>query len=172
MKRKLHLVSRRIAGVDCDRPEVTLWVRTRYDGFARVRFIVDTAADFTAFPISLAEREGIDFPRSESTRGTARGLVGAVEKYLGSFHVRLADEEFDWPCDFLMPPASSTLETPGQRLARTSPVLGRAGFLVAFAIHIDGDYLTIVRRWGSRPLWYRLWEKLQPAREHPVTEPL
>ncbi len=44
MKRKLHLVSRRIAGIDCDRPEVTLWVRTRYADYARIRFIVDTTA--------------------------------------------------------------------------------------------------------------------------------
>src|SRR5437868_6096830 len=101
MKRKLRLARRRLAGVACDRPEVTLWVRTRYHSFAKVRFVVDTAADFTALPIALAEREGIDFPRSHATRGTARGLVGAVEKYLGSLHIRLADEEFDWPCDFL-----------------------------------------------------------------------
>src|SRR5216683_1984211 len=169
MKRKLRLVRWVAAGVPCDRPEVTVWVRTRYDGYAKVRFVVDTAADFTALPISVAEREGIDFSRSEATRGTARGLVGAVEKYLGSLHVRLADEEFDWPCDFLMSPASSTPQTPGQRLPRRLPILGRAGFLAAYAIGIDGNYLTVARRGTSRQWWYRRWQTLLPAREHPVT---
>jgi hypothetical protein len=51
MKRKLRLASRRAGGVPCPRHEVTLWVRTRYHDFARVRFTIDTGADWTAIPI-------------------------------------------------------------------------------------------------------------------------
>jgi hypothetical protein len=175
MKRRLRLVSRRIANIDCDRPEVTLWVRTRYQDYARVRFIVDTAADFTGLPISLAQLEGIEFSRAVTARGTAGGLVGAVEKYLGTIQVRIAGEEFDWPCDFLELPAqlpAALPQSPRHRQARAVPVLGRAGFLAAFAIYINGDCLLIHRRYTTRPWWYRLWKKLLPARAHQVTDPL
>jgi hypothetical protein len=99
-------------------------------------------------------------------------MVGRVEKFLGSVHVRIGGEEFDWPCDFLvLPPAGP--ETPAARQARTAPVLGRAGFLGAFAIGIDGDYLTVKRR-PTGPWWRRLLRALWPgfARDHELTEPL
>ena len=99
MKWRLRLVRRTLGGIDCNRPDVTLWVRSRYGDYAKIRFIVDTASDFTAIPISLAQREGIAFPQSPAQRGTAGGLLGAVEKYLGALHVRIAGEEFNWPCE-------------------------------------------------------------------------
>ena len=172
MKWRLPLVRRTLGGIDCPRPEVTLWVRSRYGDYAAIQFIVDTASDFTAIPIPQAQREGIAFPQSPAQRGTAGGLLGAVEKYLGALHVRIAGEEFDWPCDFLvLPPAGP--ESPAARQARTAPVLGRAGFLGAYAIGINGDYLTIKRR-PAGPWWRRLGRALWPglARNHSVTEPL
>jgi hypothetical protein len=172
MKWRLPLVRRTLGGVACDRPEVTLWVRSRYGDYAKIRFVVDTGSDFTAMPIPRAQEEGIAFPQAPAQRGTAGGLLGRVEKYLGSVHVRIGGEEFDWPCDFLvLPPAGP--ETPAASQARTTPVLGRAGFLAAYAIGIDGDYLTIKRR-PSGPWWRRLGRALWPelAREHPVSEPL
>ena len=45
-------------------------------------------------------------------------------------------------------------------------------YTTCYAIRIDGDYLTVARRGTSRQWWYRLWQTLLPAREHPVTEPL
>jgi hypothetical protein len=158
MKWRLRLVRRTVGGVDCHRPEVTLWVRSRYGDYAKIQFIVDTASDLTAISIPLAQKEGMAFPQSPAQLGMAGGLLGAVEKYLGSIHIRIAGEEFDWPCDFLvLPPAGP--ETPAARQARTAPVLGRAGFLAAFAIGIDGDYLTVKRR-PRGPWWRRLGRAL------------
>jgi hypothetical protein len=172
MKWRLPLVGRSIGGIDCNRPDITLWVRSRYGDYAKIRFVVDTASDFTAIPIPQAQEEGIAFPRAPAQRGTAGGLVGRVEKYLGSVHVRIGGEEFDWPCDFLVL-APAGRETPAARQARTAPVLGRAGFLAAFAIGIDGGYLTVRRR-PSGPWWRRLLRALWPgfARYHPVDETL
>ena len=62
MKWRLPLADRSIGGIDCDRPEVTVWVRSRYGDYAAIQFIVDTASDFTAIPISQAQKEGIAFP--------------------------------------------------------------------------------------------------------------
>src|SRR6516164_5789197 len=101
MKWRLPLVRRTLGGIDCPRPEVTLWVRSRYGDYAASQFIVDTASDFTAIPIPQAQREGIAFPQSPAQRGTAGGLLGAVEKFLGAIHIQIAGAEFDWPCDFL-----------------------------------------------------------------------
>ncbi len=147
----------------------------RYLDFIPLTFVVDTASDFSAVPVWLARRKGIDFPRSEASRGVAGGLVGRVEKYLGSIHVAVAGEEFDWPCDFLDSPAPPTTpRTAGQIRPGELPVLGRAGFLAAFAIAIDGDCLTVRRRYADRPWWYRLGRSLLPdlARPRSVNEPL
>ncbi len=175
MKFKLSLDRRTIAGIPCPIPLVTLRVRSRYGDYADLTFVVDTAADFPAIPVWLAQQEGIDFPRSEASRGVAGGLVGRVEKYLGSIHVVIAGEEFDWPCDFLDSPAPpGAPRTSGQIRPGELPVLGRAGFLVAFAIAIDGDFLTVRRRYRDRPWWYRLGRVLLPdlARHRSLDKPL
>ena len=173
MKHKLRLVPRRVANIDCDRPEITLWVRTRYD-FAPVRFVVDTAADLSALPIPLAQREGIEFAQSEANRGTAAGLVGVADKYLGILRVRILGEEFEWPCDFLVPPATTGPNPSRPNPGRATPVLGRAGFLAAYSIRIDGEHLTIERRSSAGSWWRWLGSVLWPkrTREHSVTDPL
>src|SRR5437879_5368822 len=130
MKRKLHLVPRRVSDIDCDRPEVTIRVRTRYGDFVPLRLIVDTAADFTAIPMPLAQRLGLAFSQTDASRGTAAGLLGNVPKYRDSMRVHIAGEEFDRPCDFLeipAPPAVTAPATPGLRPGRLNPVLGPAG---------------------------------------------
>jgi hypothetical protein len=169
MKVKVRLAARRSGGVACPRPEVTLWVRTRYLDYTPVRFVVDTGADVTGIWTSVARQEGIPFPQDVSTRGRAGGLVGAVDSFRGALRVRLRGEEFDWPCDFLTPPPESTAAG-----ARRLPVLGRAGFLTEFAACVDGDFLFVRRRWPSRPWWYRLARRLVPpfATEHPIELPL
>ncbi len=175
MKFKLPLFERTVARIACPIPLVMLRVRSRYGDFANVKFVVDTAADFIAMPVWRAQQEGIDFPRSEASRGVAGGLVGRAEKYLGSVHVAVAGEEFDWPCDFLDSPAPpATPRTAGQIRPGELPVLGRAGFLTAFAIAIDGDYLTVRRRHADRPWWYRLGRSLLPdlTRHRSLDKPL
>jgi Aspartyl protease len=103
MKFRIPLVFQRVSGFDCPRPEVTLWVSTSY-GFTPLQFIVDTGADFTTIPIPLAQREGIPFTQSASTQGRATGMLGSAEKFRGTLRVRIAGEEDDWPCDFLVSP--------------------------------------------------------------------
>ncbi len=164
MKRKVWLRPRVVDGVDCASPEITLWVRGRFGAFAPIRFVVDTGADLPGMTIALAQEENIPFLRNEATRGRASGLVGGVEKFLGTIHVRVADEDFDWPCNFLGEPASPV------RSSRKYAVLGRGGFLAAFNIAIERPYLTLERRMNHRPLWYRLARTAFPrwAVEHPA----
>jgi hypothetical protein len=73
MKWRLRLVRRTLGGIDCDRPEVTVWVRSRYGDYDAIQFIVDTASDFTAIPISQAQKEGIAFPQSPTHAGRQNG---------------------------------------------------------------------------------------------------
>jgi hypothetical protein len=60
MKKVVPLVEWQVRNHDCHYPEVTLWVRTRYD-YTKLRFRVDTAADCCAIPVATAQREGIVF---------------------------------------------------------------------------------------------------------------
>lgn len=177
IKRRIPLANRRLGQHECPRPEITLWVRSRYQEYTKIHFIVDTAADFTAIPIPLAQDEGLDFTRSEALRSSVGGLVGRVEKYLGSLHVRIAGEEFDWPCDFLMQtalPSSQVSGTSPRSPRRYYAVLGRAGFLAAFAIAIGGKYLTIKRWHPGRSWWRQFWSLawLERTRYHAIDDPL
>jgi hypothetical protein len=168
MKIRIPLVRRRVRNFDCYYPEVTLWVRTSYD-YVKLRFRVDTGADCCAIPVEIAQREGIAFVSDRSTLGTVAGLVGKVGKYSGSIQVRIAGEDFDWPCDFLLPPAIAATVSPastGTTRWRNYVVLGRAGFLAAFTLCLDSEYLTIMRRHTHRPWWYRLGRKLRPEIPH------
>ncbi len=144
MRWKLLLRPRVSDGLSCPRPEVTIWVRSRYSDFVPVRFVVDTGADVTALPLAFAKREGIPVDQSDAAAGKAWGLVGSVEKYLGTIHVRIGGEGFDWPCNFLA--TSSPASSSGYG------VLGRAAFLDAFRIAVDRPYLTLERRMNHRPL--------------------
>jgi hypothetical protein len=165
------LAGRRPGEGICPAPLVTLLVRARYDTFAPVPFIVDTGADVSALPIRLAQHEGIVFPQTPAVRGIARGLVGAVDKYRGSIHVRACGEAFDWPCDFLAVPAGS-----GEDTGSTRPyaVLGRTGFLSAFKVCLDDQWLRIQRRGAGLPFWARLGNALRSIRavEHSPRVPL
>jgi hypothetical protein len=48
---KIHLplVERHLGSISCPRPQVTLWVRTRFGDFVKIPFLVDTGADSVAF---------------------------------------------------------------------------------------------------------------------------
>jgi hypothetical protein len=166
MKWRIELDDSRGPGIGGQRPIVKIRVRSRYGDFTVVPFCIDTGADLTAIPVSLAEDEGIAYPRDEHSRGRSGGLVGAVDRFRGSVHLRLFGEDFTWPCDFVDSPRPTTQRPYG--------VIGRAGFLAAFHFCIKGDYLTLQRRLDGRPLWQRLLLCLLPAwtRTHPADQPL
>jgi len=148
---------------------VRLQVRDRYGAFAALKFRVDSQADVTTIPISLAEREAIPF--TKAAPGTARGISGRVKKYRDRIGLVIAGREHDWPCDFTEPAIDPETKQP---LPALTPVLGRAGFLGEYAISIDGDYLIItrigpIRRWLRR-LLHELWRLAGMV--HPVDRPL
>jgi hypothetical protein len=174
MKWKIRLLDRRVGGYECPLPVVTLWVRTRYLDFVALSFRIDTGADLTGIPVGIAQREGIAFPQTEASRGRASGLVGATERYRGLIHVRIGDEEFDWPCDFLQEPPAGLVLPGAPSAVSTLPVLGRAKVLAAFKVCVDEPWLTIEHRRVGRPWWYRLGRTLLPRRavEHPADVPL
>jgi hypothetical protein len=163
MKIEVPYTRRRIGGREGGYPEVTLRVRTRYGDYVSCRFIVDSGADFTAIPVSLAEREGIPFSRSQ--QGVAGGLVGEVTKYRGTFRPQLGGIEYEWPCDFLDRPAPGSPGGPMRQTDRHLPVLGRAGFLDTHEFCTDGVRLTLIRR-TLLGRWFRL---LMRWLERPLT---
>jgi hypothetical protein len=166
MKWKIPLSPRNLRGYFYGVPVVTFRVRTRYGTWSPVRFVVDTGADISGMPISLARAEAIAFPETEEHRGQAIGLAGAIDQFAGSIHVRIGKEDFDWPCNFL----SSTAGTAHRRYG----VLGRAAFLSAFTICIDEPFLFLQRRLTDRRWWYRFGVALMPwrARFHSFDVPL
>jgi hypothetical protein len=133
-----------------------LRVRDRYGALAEVEFRVDTQADVTTIPISLAERERLSFARTRP--GTARGISGKVVKYRDRVRVVIAGREHDWPCDFTEPAIDPESKRPLEDLP---PILGRAGFLDEYAVALDSGYLIItrigpIRRW-LRDRLHQLW---------------
>jgi hypothetical protein len=169
MKIRLPLVKRKVAGFSCPEPAVRLWVRDQYGAFAALVFRVDTQADFTTIPIPIAQREGIPF--SSNHPGTAYGLVGAVAKFRDRVRLRIAGQEFEWPCDFVTSP---TPLPEGRSLPVLTPVLGRAGFLDDYAVTLDSGFLILtrlgpLRRWWRRCL-HAVWRRFGLI--HPVDEPL
>src|SRR2546423_759025 len=102
MKRHIRLGGREgpVPGGFC--PLVTINVQRRRGDYARVRFCIDTGADQSSLPTWLAEANGIPFQRDEYSRRTAAGLVGSVTSYQDFINVRLFNEEFRWPCAFLV----------------------------------------------------------------------
>jgi hypothetical protein len=133
-----------------------LKVRDRYGAIAELKFRVDTQADITTIPISVAEKEAIPFTKARA--GTARGIAGKIAKYRDRIRVVIAGREHDWPCDFTEPATDPESNRPLEDLA---PVLGRAGFLKEYAIAVDSGYLIItrigpIRRWLRQQL-HDLW---------------
>ncbi len=150
-------------------PFVRLGVRDRYGALVEPDFRVDTQADFTSIPVATARKEHIAF--SERRERRVAGLVGETTAYCDHVHVVIAGRTYDWPCDFV--------NTPSEREAAAQPrvlppTLGRAGFLGEYAVHIEGEYLTITRI-GPIRQWLRrhqegLWKFLGLV--HPPDRPL
>jgi hypothetical protein len=136
-----------------------LRVRGAFGEFTPVSFCIDTGADFSALPIPLAQHEGIAYPRDETRRSIASGLIGSVSKYRGVLRVRVFGEDFVWPCDFL--------ESAGPASAHPYGVIGRAGFLDVFTLCIEKPVFTLRRR-GS--FWKRFLPPWTP--KHPIDQPL
>jgi hypothetical protein len=158
MKIRVPLIQQRVAGIDCPFPQVTLRVRDRHGALAVLRFRVDTAADFAAIPIPIAQREAIPF--RENIPEQVRGLSGVIGKFRDRLRVVIAGREHEWPCDFVKEPLP---QEPGQPLSELTPVLGRAGFLDEYALSIDSRYLILTRLGPLRRWWRRriqwLWAR-------------
>jgi hypothetical protein len=120
MKRKIPLAPGPSVGVydEVGLPVLTLWVRSRYGDFTRVSFVVDTGADCTSMLVSIAQRDGIAFPRTAASRARVSGLVGSVERYRGGIEVRLGTELFNWAVR--LPPRAASA-------GATHPPAGRPG---------------------------------------------
>jgi len=133
---------------------LTLRVRDRYGILVPIRFRVDTGADVTTMLIPFARRKGIAF--REDQPGRAQGLAGVIGRFRDRIQVVIAGRDYDWPCDFLQPPATTGQGLAGQGLP---PVLGRAGFLDDFAFCLGKEYLTLTRLTA----WQRWWQRRLPA---------
>src|SRR4051812_41011978 len=127
MKCKVRL-SRRYPHSPADLPFALLFVRSSFGDRTEVPFSIDTGADYTSIPISLARRLGIGFRQDEANRGSVSGLVGQTTRYRDQIHLRLLDCHFAWPCDFV---ASA-----GPASVRRYGVIGRAGFVDDFGFCI------------------------------------
>jgi len=164
---RLPLTNREAAGIRCPYPVVKLRVRDRYGAWVDLRFRIDTQADLTTMPITLARREGIPFGTDHP--GTAYGLTGAVTKFRDRVCLRIAGREHEWPCDFVTSPSPESGPLP-----ELSAVLGRAGFLDEYAVALDSGFL-ILKRLGP---WRRRWRRLLHAvwrglgLIHPIDQPL
>jgi hypothetical protein len=145
--------------IRCDRPEATLWVRSRYGDFVEIRFVVDTGADLTTIPIFRAERQGIGFRRHQP--GVAAGLVGRAQRYRDEIALLIGGEPFVWPCQFV--------ETPSEVRGSVLPVLGRAGLCDVFDFCLGRTAFTLTRR-GRLLARLRRWWPFR--RVHEPDEPL
>ena len=163
MKRKIRLSFRRPNDERQDCPLVRIQVRSGHADLVIVSFCIDTGADFSALPLSLALKEKITVQRSEANRGIAAGLVGKVNRYRGMLPVRLFGENFTWPCDFL--------DSAGPTSVKQYGVIGRAGFLDDFAFCLDRPYFTLRRRYSG---WRWLTAALLPpwTTRHEPDQPL
>jgi hypothetical protein len=148
---------------------VRLRVRDRHGALVVLRFRVDTQADITTIPIAVARREAIPFATNRP--GTSYGLTGAVEKFSDRVSLRIAGREHVWPCDFVEFPRRSP---EGTRVPLLTPVLGRAGFLDAYAVAVDSGFLILTRLGPLRRWWRRflhaMWARFGLI--HPIEQPL
>src|SRR5436309_1632964 len=131
MKARLELQQRTVEGIACPFPLVSLRVRDKYGTLAEVDFRVDAQADCTVIPLQTAQQERIPF--SEERQSTAIGLVGETTNFRDRIRFVIAGREHDWPCDFVKAPVQRATGRPHPELL---PVLGRAGFLDAYAIRV------------------------------------
>jgi hypothetical protein len=168
MKVRIPLVQHFSGSAECPLPIVTLRVRDALGILVPMRFRVDTAADCTAVPTTIAALFGISFQRARAS--DALGMVGTARKYRDRLRVVIGGREHSWPCDFVEAPAQSS-----QRHSTLPPsVLGRAGFLDEYALSIDDGFLIITRLGPIRRLCRRglrsIWSLT--GQIHPVDKPL
>ena len=98
-------------------------------GTHEYRFLIDTGADFSIAPRSLAELIGLDWQRLP--RGSVRGVEqGAVPARFGRLPIRLGGIRLDVRCFFVDSPTALS-------------VLGRADFLDRFILTIDQPHARI-----------------------------
>jgi hypothetical protein len=163
MKIRIPLQPYFVDGKAAPRPLVLLRVRSHYGDYARIPCYLDTGADVTSIPISLAEQDGIPFQRTIEVPTV--GLVGRTTSFRHTVHVAIGNREYDWPCNFINTP-------PGAR-SRTA-VLGRAGFLSVFNVSIVGEHVILTRRGSFADRWERLLSLLgRPfVRQCSFNEPL
>jgi hypothetical protein len=154
----VRLARRDFGLIRCDRPEVTLWVRSGYGDYVRVRFAIDTGADLAAMPVAFADQQGIRFRRHDS--GSASGLAGRARRYQDEVGLLIGGEPFVWPCLFI--------ETPPD-VEGVMPVLGRAGLLDTFDFCLGRATCALSRRGRWRERLWRLWPW---RRVHGPNEPL
>ncbi len=168
MKVRIPLVRHASGNADCPLPIVTLRVRDALGILVSMRFRVDTAADCTAVPTTVAGLFGISFQRTRAS--DAMGMVGTARKYRDRLRVAIGGREHSWPCDFVEAPVQSS-----QRLSSLPPaVLGRAGFLDEYAVAIDDGFLIITRLGPVRRLCRRVLHAMwsMTGQVHPVEKPL
>lgn len=153
MKRKIHLVQRRVirSTIDSPRPELAIDVMTRV-GYQPVQFVLDTGADLTTIPQANALARQIPFTAS-GRRLAASGVGDRIPSVLGEIQVCVFGRELVWPCVFS---ESSTRPRSSDSSERNPPnLLGRAGFLTQLCdVLIDDRYLIITHRL-SLPRWMR-----------------
>src|SRR5207302_9947579 len=95
MNRRLRLAPRTVAGLPCPFPRVVLRVRDRYGALVLLPFRIDTGADCSAVPVSVARKEAIPFQETQGS--TAAGLVGAAPTFRDPLRVAIPGREQDWP---------------------------------------------------------------------------
>jgi hypothetical protein len=109
-------------------PLATIFVCTWY-GWRPFDFLVDSGADVTMVPKSLAEWVGVDLKKLPRLR--SYGVEGkGVQAHHGSLRIRVSKDEFTIPCLF------SSQE-------RTPLLLGRAGLFNRFTIVFDNKLKSI-----------------------------
>ena len=110
-------------------PKITIHVRTT-SGYLPYRFLLDTGADVSMVPLSMAEDLGIDLARCPADQ--CSGIEGRpLRVYHASIAVRIGHVELSLPCLI-----SETDTTPF--------LLGRAGLFARFTITFDTRRKRIV----------------------------
>lgn len=98
-------------------------------GWQEVRFLIDSGADSTTLPLSLAGRWGIKIDRSQRTK--IGGVEGkGVYGYPSKIKIRVGKEEFEARCYFIE--------------SETIPLLGRTDIFDKFSIIFDNRNQEVV----------------------------
>jgi predicted aspartyl protease len=109
-------------------PHISLEVSTVY-GLRPFRFLLDTGAEFTVVPESLAESAGVDLSRC--AKEYSLGIEGRpLPARVGSITIRLGSEVFPLRCHFL-------------KAEHTPYLLGRMDLFTRFNIHFQNDQRRI-----------------------------